>query len=88
MTRLVRAPDGSVRPDPTGRSNGRGAYLCYQASCWEKGLARRALERSLRGPVSNADLEALKLFFIETIASGGNVARSGAAPSPARGEER
>ena len=88
MTRLARAPDGSVRPDPTGRSNGRGAYLCRQASCWEKGLVRRALERSLRGPVSSADLEALKLYFIETIASGGCAAGSGAASLSARGGER
>ena len=82
-----------MRPDPTGRSNGRGAYLCRQASCWEKGLARRALERSFRGPVASADLEALKLYFIETIASGGGSAGSGAASFPsktwsARGGER
>ena len=88
MTRLARAPDGSVRPDPTGRSNGRGAYLCSQASCWEKGLARRALERNLRGPVASADLEALKLYFIETIGAGGASAGPGAASLPARGRER
>ena len=88
MTRLVRAPDGSVRPDPTGRSNGRGAYLCRQAPCWEKGLVRRALERSFRGPVASDDLEALKLYFIETIASGGASVGSGAASLSARGGER
>ena len=88
MARLARAPDGSVRPDPTGRSNGRGAYLCRQASCWEKGLVRRTLERSFRGPVSSDDLEALKLYFIETIASGGASAGSGAGSLSARGGER
>ena len=88
MTRLVRAPDGSVRPDPTGRSNGRGAYLCRQVPCWEKGLVRRALERGLRGPVASADLEALKMYFIETVASGGASAGSGAASLSARGGER
>lgn len=76
MLRLVRTPDGAVRADPTGRSNGRGAYLCQRATCWEKGLIRRALERSLRGPVSNGDLDGLKQYFIETVASGGYVAGS------------
>ena len=60
-----------MRPDPAGRSNGRGAYLCRKAGCWEKGLVRRALERSLRGPVTNDDLEGLKTYFIETAATGG-----------------
>ena len=68
--RVVRTPEGSVRPDPAGRGNGRGAYLCRKAGCWEKGLARRALERSLRGPVADDDLEGLKTYFIETVASG------------------
>lgn len=71
LIRLVRAPNGPVRADPTGRSNGRGAYLCRRVGCWEKGLVRRALERSLRAPVSNDDLEALKRYFIETVAGGG-----------------
>lgn len=68
--RVVRTPEGPVRPDPTGRSNGRGAYLCHKAGCWEKGLTRRALERSLRGAVTNDDLEGLKSYFIESVASG------------------
>ena len=68
--RVVRTPEGSVQPDPAGRSNGRGAYLCLNARCWEKGLARRALERSLRGPVADNDLEGLKRYFIDTVASG------------------
>jgi len=54
-----------VRADPAGRSNGRGAYLCRQAICWEKGVARRALERSLRGPVSGGDLDALKTISLK-----------------------
>ena len=66
----MRTPEGPVRPDPTGRGNGRGAYLCHKAGCWEKGLARRALERSLRGKVTNHDLEGLKSYFIESVASG------------------
>ena len=77
-----------MRPDPTGRANGRGAYLCRQARCWEKGAARRALERSLRRPVADDDLEKLIQYFVTTIASGGMNTAAGpvgaAAPGAAR----
>ena len=57
-------------PDPTGRANGRGAYLCNRVGCWERGLAKRALERSLRTRVADSDLEALQDYYIELISSG------------------
>ena len=51
LTRIVRTPDGQVAIDPTGRQNGRGAYLCDNPGCWEKavrgGLLTRALNISL-----------------------------------------
>ncbi|MFB3097910.1 MAG: YlxR family protein, partial [Dehalococcoidia bacterium] len=37
MIRVCRTPDGSLRVDPAGKGNGRGAYLCGTASCWERG---------------------------------------------------
>ena len=37
LVRLVCGPDG-VRVDPTGKANGRGAYLHNQRSCWERAL--------------------------------------------------
>jgi len=57
-------------PDPTGRANGRGAYLCNRVGCWERGLAKRALERSLRARLADSDLEALQDYYIELISSG------------------
>ena len=87
MIRLVRTPDGEVRPDTTGRANGRGVYLCQQATCWEKGLVRRSLERGLRNPVSNTDLDALKRYFIETVAPGAYHAGPGTASGAVRETE-
>jgi predicted RNA-binding protein YlxR (DUF448 family) len=46
--RIVRAPDGSVTIDPSGKRSGRGAYLCDTAECWRAGLARGALVRALK----------------------------------------
>ena len=79
LVRIVRAPDGPVAPDPTGRANGRGAYLCSRVACWEGGLAKRALSRSLRVQVSDADLESLQNYYIEIIQSGGASLETGEA---------
>ncbi len=51
LIRLVRGPDGAIRPDPTGRAHGRGAYLHPDAACFAAARSRRALERSLKGDV-------------------------------------
>lgn len=47
LIRIVRTPEGAVEIDPTGRRNGRGAYLCHQAACWEKALGSGLLSRAL-----------------------------------------
>jgi hypothetical protein len=48
LIRLVRTPEGTVEVDPTGKRNGRGAYLCARVSCWERGVNERTLGRALR----------------------------------------
>jgi len=62
MVRVVRAPDGAVSVDPTGKKSGRGAYLCSQAECWQTALKRRALDRALKIELSVADREALAAY--------------------------
>ncbi len=47
LTRIVRTPAGMVEIDPTGKLNGRGAYLCDQRQCWERALATGNLARAL-----------------------------------------
>lgn len=77
LVRIVRTPDGPVTPDPTGRANGRGAYLCNRVGCWERGLTKRALERGLRVQVLDSDLDALQNYYIEIIESGGPALEAG-----------
>ena len=48
LIRLVRTPEGTVEVDPTGKRNGRGAYLCNRMVCWERGVDGRILGRALR----------------------------------------
>jgi uncharacterized protein len=73
LVRVVRTLDGAVEVDPTGKKNGRGAYLCRQRSCWDVGLKRGALERALKQAVpaeSRAGLEAYAARLPEQLPQG------------------
>ncbi|MFL5798550.1 MAG: YlxR family protein [Actinomycetota bacterium] len=48
LVRLVRAADGAVRFDRTGKAPGRGAYLHPRPACWDGALKRGGLARALR----------------------------------------
>ena len=62
FVRIVRTPEGSVVVDPTGRSSGRGAYLCNRRSCWEIGLKRDRLANALKVRIEPGDREALQQY--------------------------
>ena len=47
LVRVVRAPDGTVGFDASGRAAGRGAYLCADGSCWSTALKKSSIERAL-----------------------------------------
>ena len=47
FVRIVRTPEHRVEIDPTGKQNGRGAYLCTRRSCWDKAASGTVLERAL-----------------------------------------
>ena len=51
MIRVLRTPEGSITVDAEQKGNGRGVYLCRQASCLKKAEKRRSLERGLGVPV-------------------------------------
>ena len=47
LNRIVRSLAG-VSFDPSGKSPGRGAYLCQDPRCWEHAIQGRALDRALK----------------------------------------
>ena len=55
----MRAADGTVAIDPTGRLPGRGAYLCRDAACWELAARKRSLDHAFKAPVPEAILAEL-----------------------------
>jgi predicted RNA-binding protein YlxR (DUF448 family) len=48
LLRLVRGPDGSVEPDPSGSAAGRGAYVHRDPACVASAIERGAVARALR----------------------------------------
>jgi uncharacterized protein len=61
LVRLVRTSEG-VRVDPTGKLNGRGAYLHNSRSCWERGLTG-ALQHALKAELTTEDRQRLEAFM-------------------------
>lgn len=60
LTRLVHTVDVGVVVDPTGKQNGRGAYLCDQLACWEKALNNiSVLNNALHAEISEAEKAAI-----------------------------
>lgn len=62
LTRIVRTSETTFEVDPTGRMNGRGAYICDKASCWDKAANTPILARSLRVTPDDETIKYLKEF--------------------------
>lgn len=62
LTRIVRTPDSAVEIDPSGKRNGRGAYLCSQAACWQRALATPLLGRALKTEIDDTTRTTLRAF--------------------------
>jgi predicted RNA-binding protein YlxR (DUF448 family) len=62
LIRIVRTPEGHDQIDPTGRKNGRGAYLCYKQPCWQRATQTPILNRALNTQLSSESLSTLSEF--------------------------
>jgi len=51
MTRVVRATDGSVALDPSGRAAGRGTYICADPACRDPQRLAAAVQHALKTAV-------------------------------------
>lgn len=69
FVRVVRTPEGHVEIDPTGKANGRGAYLCARPDCFEMARKRRRLDSALRTSLKDDDYDRLRRDFDELLRS-------------------
>lgn len=47
LLRIVRTPEGNVEFDPSGKRNGRGAYLCPQVACLQSAAKAHRFHKAL-----------------------------------------
>lgn len=59
LLRVVRGTDGAVRYDPTGKANGRGAYVCARRQCVEAAKKKKSFSRALKVEVPDDLFDAL-----------------------------
>lgn len=52
LIRIVKNKDGEIFIDPTGKANGRGAYICSKRECLEKARKSHSLPRALGAEIS------------------------------------
>lgn len=55
MLRIIKTKENEIKLDPTGKENGRGAYLHFNEECYEKAIKSKGLERSFKMSI-NADI--------------------------------
>lgn len=60
LTRVVSIPDNGIHIDPTGKQNGRGAYLCDSPECWQRATTSDQLGKALRTILTEDDRERIQ----------------------------
>ena len=59
LIRIVRNDEGEFSLDRTGKTPGRGAYICPNGECLAKAQKSKGLERSFKAPVPKEVYEQL-----------------------------
>jgi uncharacterized protein len=60
LIRIVRTPDGSIVMDPSGKANGRGAYVCPRTDCFQTALNSKRLSKALNAEIDENDVSRIK----------------------------
>ncbi|NLY84748.1 MAG: YlxR family protein [Tissierellia bacterium] len=60
MIRVVRNKELEVKIDPTGKMNGRGAYICPNISCLEQAKKSKRLSNALEIEIPSSIYEELR----------------------------
>ena len=65
LIRVVKSPEGDISLDPTGKKNGRGAYVCRDINCIKKIAKQKALSHAFGIPVESKVYNDLEKEFSE-----------------------
>ena len=73
MIRVVRSPENVYSVDMTGKSPGRGAYICRNEECFRRAEKEHGFERAFKSKMEAAIYETLrKEIFQDEAASKGS----------------
>ena len=59
LIRIVRSPEGAISLDTTGKSSGRGVYLCRSGECLKKARKSNSPSKALGVPIPDEVYDAL-----------------------------
>ena len=59
LIRVIRDTNGEIHLDPTGRANGRGAYICKSTECFEKARKARRFEKNFSCKIDESVYEVM-----------------------------
>ena len=73
--RICRTPEGELKVDPSGKLNGRGAYICRSIECFEKAVKGHKLNREFEMQIPDSVYTELRnsLERITTASGGGDI---------------
>ena len=60
LIRVVKSPEGQISLDKTGRSPGRGAYVCPDLACLQKARKSKRFERVFASAIPEEVYDALE----------------------------
>lgn len=60
LVRVVKNKEGEIKVDLTGKSPGRGSYVCKSVECFEKAYKAKRFEKALSAQISPELYEDLK----------------------------
>ncbi len=60
MLRVVRSPNNEYFVDITGKSPGRGAYICRNKECFHRAVKEHGFEKAFKNKMETAIYEALR----------------------------
>ncbi|MGN0437977.1 MAG: RNase P modulator RnpM [Lachnospiraceae bacterium] len=65
MLRIIKTKEGIIKLDPTGKENGRGAYLHFQEDCLCQAIKSKGLERSFKMSIPKEVYDSLSKELID-----------------------
>ena len=60
LLRIVKTPEGEIKPDITGKLNGHGAYIKKDIETLERAIKTKALERHLEVAITPSVYEEIR----------------------------